>query len=82
MSFDRLIVGTISKKDLKLALRIGEIIKTTKTTTKLIEIGKKHALKKYDQFTSFPNLNFPPQLRSPFKKNHSIFLPDLLKWHP
>ena len=34
-----MVLGTISKKDLKLALRIGEIRKTT-TTTKLIEIGK------------------------------------------
>ena len=31
-----MVLGTISKKDLKLALRIGEIRKTTK----LIEIGK------------------------------------------
>ena len=33
-----MVLGTISKKDLKLALRIGEIRKTE--TTKLIEIGK------------------------------------------
>jgi len=46
ISYNRLVLGTISKKDLKSALRIGEIKTTTKT--KLIEIGKKHASKKYN----------------------------------